>query len=160
MLCLVVMVLVAVVFFLRRILADAEVSSSSTSPLFLFAPGACDLFASRKLMLACLLAPPSTPRAVLSGVEDVSSRCPSCPCGTWLLRGVSRRTWPGAPSLLPRQQREQRVGVRSCCVVSSACRTFPPSSLEAPRPKIPRLVFVALVDWSVAPPPRFRARMG
>ena len=39
-------------------------------------------------------------------------------------------------------------------MVSSACRTFPPSSLEAPRPKIPTAVFVALVDWSVAPPPR------
>ena len=147
-------VLVAVVFFLRRILADAEVSSSSTSPLFLFAPGACDLFASRKLMLACLLTPPPTPRAVLSGVEDVSSRCPSCPCGTCLLRGISRRTWPGAPSLSPRQQSEQRVGVRSCCVVSSACRTFPPPSLEAPRPKKPTSVFVALGRLVSRPPPR------
>ena len=149
---LVVVVLCEVVHFSRRTWANAGPSSSSTSPRSLFAPRTCDLFASRKLMLACLLALPSTPRAVPRGVEDVSSRCPSCPCGTCLLRGISRRTWPGAPSLSPRQQSEQRVGVRSCCVVSSACRTFPPSSLEAPRPKIPCAVFVAVVDWSVAPP--------
>ena len=45
-------------------------------------------------------------------------------------------------------------------MVSSACRTFPPSSLEAPRPKIPSAVFVALVDWSVAPPPEISCTDG